>query len=391
MLVVHNRYREFGGEDVVCEQETRLLREHGDEVIEYRRSNAEIGPGWRGNLEFSAKLLWSRSAAADIAQIIDREQPDVAHFHNTFGIISPSGYYACNRARVPVVQTVHNYRLLCPRGDLFRQSRSCQDCVGSTIQWPAILHRCYHKSTMETAAVVAMTLTHRLLQTYHNKVDLFIAVSECVRGKMIEAGFHSDKILVKPNFVFPDPGVGINSSQGFALFVGRLSEEKRVLDLLDAWQDLTELDLVIVGDGPCAQELRDAIGSRKLRQVKVLGFRSRREVFDIMKRATVLIFPSHSFEAFGLTVVEAFACGLPVIAARAGAVSEIIEDGKTGVFYTSGRCEELKEKVRWAVQHPTQLKEIAKRARVKYSESYTADANYPQLKRAYLQAIEGAA
>jgi glycosyltransferase involved in cell wall biosynthesis len=390
ILSLHNAYRQRGGEDVVVEQEVQLLREHGHEVIEYRRSNEELGDDLVSKFRFGQGALWSRKAALEIEAIIYRSRPDVAHFHNTFPLISPSGYWICKRLGLPVVQTVHNYRMICVRGDYFRDGHICEDCLRWKTPLPAMVHRCYRGSMPQTMAAAGTLAVHRLLGTWTKLVDVFVALSAFCEMKLIEAGIPPDKIFVKPNFVHPDPGPRGDVPTDYALFAGRFSPEKRVLTLVGAWEKIDRISLLIVGDGPCKEDLGRIIGRGSFSNVRMVGPARRKELLELMKRATFLLVPSEWYETFGMVIVEAFACGVPVLASRLGAMAELIEDRKTGLLFSPGSVDEIRGTVEWALDHPQELRQIAANARKIFEAKYTAEINYPMMIRAYERALHSA-
>src|SRR5204862_7688725 len=249
ILIAHNSYQEPGGEDVVFEQETALLRNRGHDVITYVRSNAEISTSSLiGKAGVLAATVWSSESHTQILELLQREQPDVLHVHNTFPLISPSVFEACNESGVPVVQTLHNYRLLCPQANLYRDGAACEECVTGSL-WSAVRHGCYRQSRIGTAAVATMLAYNRRRGTWTELVDSHIALTEFARTKLIEGALPDDKVTVKPNFVDPDPGVR-KEIGNYALFVGRLAKEKGLGTLLEAWQNLRcDLPLWVVGDG----------------------------------------------------------------------------------------------------------------------------------------------
>lgn len=387
VLSVHNYYRQSGGEDVVAQQESELLRERGNEVVEYRRSNCELGDDLRSKMLFAGRAFWSRKAEREIEAIILHARPDVAHFHNVFPQISLAGYKACKRHGVPVVQTVHNYRLICVRGDYFRHDRICQDCLNWKIPFPAILHRCYRGSLAQSAAAAGALAVHRMLRTWHKLVDVFVALTEFGKKKLIEAGFPAQKIVVKPNFVHPDPGIRENyDMRGYALFVGRLSPEKRVGKLIEAWSKIDDLPLVIVGSGPTEESVRQLASS--MGNVQLLKAQPRKKLLILMKGAKLLLVPSEWYETFGMVIIEAFANGIPVFASRLGAMEELIQDGQTGRLFTPGSIEEIRQCMAWASHHPEELARMGLNARDVFQQRYTADANYPLMMKVYSKAIQ---
>jgi glycosyltransferase involved in cell wall biosynthesis len=231
-----------------------------------------------------------------------------------------------------------------------------------------------------------MLTLHRWRKTWLDQVDLYIALTEFGRAKYIEAGLPEDKIMVKPNFVSPDPGRREGAGE-YALFVGRLSLEKGVRNLLRAWQNLRTVPLKIVGSGPLDGEVRSFIAAHQLDRVSVLGQRDHAEIFSLMKNARLFIFPSEWYEAFGCVVIEAFACGVPVVAARLGAMAEIVDDGRTGLHFAPGDPNDLAEKVAWAWAHPQPLQNMGREARAEFEAKYTAKRNYEMLRNIYQTAI----
>ncbi|WP_242009941.1 glycosyltransferase family 4 protein [Rhodothermus marinus] len=355
----------------------------GHEVIPFVEDNARLNGV--NPLRAAVNAVWSRESQERIRQFIRERKPDVAHFHNTFLMISPAAYYACKEEGMPVVQTLHNYRLICPGALLMREGRVCEECVGRAVPWPGVLHGCWRGSRLQTSVVAAMLTLHRAMKTWTEQVDCYIALTEFARRKFIEGGLPAEKIVVKPNFVDPDPGMGKHEGN-FALFVGRLSPEKGVRTILQAWRLLEGVPLKVVGDGPLRAEIEAFVRREGLEQVEVLGRRPREEVFRLMQEARVLVFPSEWYEGFPMTIAEAFACGLPVIASRLGAIAEIVEEGRTGLLFNPGSPEDLAAKVEWAWAHPRELAEMGREARREYEQKYTAEKNYEMLMAIYERA-----
>ncbi len=309
-------------------------------------------------------------------------KPDLAHFHNTFPLISPSAYYALRRQHVPIVQTLSNFRLLCPGSMFLRDGKPCEECSGSGWFGPAIRHGCYRNSRAATVAVAGMLLAHRAIGTWQRRIDVYIALSEFARKKFVQGGLPEDRIVVKRNFIAPDPGAG-DCDGGYALFVGRLSEEKGVQTLADAWGRLPDVPLMVAGEGPL-----DSIAWP--RNARLLGQQSRARVMELMKSARVLIFPSICYENAPMAILEALACGLPVIASDLGSIPELAQDGRSGLLFRPGDAEDLTRQVRWAWEHPERLREMRAAARLEYLDKYTAEQNYKALIEVYEMAMENA-
>jgi glycosyltransferase involved in cell wall biosynthesis len=318
---------------------------------------------------------------------MERSRPEIAHFHNTFPLISPAAYHAATAAGVPVVQTLHNYRLLCANGLLFRDGHVCEDCLGKTIPWPGQLHACYRHSQAATAAVTTMLSVHRLLGTWTKSVTGYVALSEFSRRKFVEAGLPEQKIAVKPNFIGSDPGAGAGEG-GYALFVGRLSEEKGIRTMLAAWEEHgTTVPLKIVGEGPLGERVSET--AQRAGTVEWLGRRSKEEVQSLMRQASFLVFPSEWYENFPMVIVEAFATGLPVLASELGSAGELVVGGRTGLHFRPGDARDLVAKAESLHSRPGQLAPMRAAARQEYLAKYTAERNYEILAAIYQKAMKG--
>jgi glycosyltransferase involved in cell wall biosynthesis len=380
VLLCHAYYTQRGGEDRSFEEERELLTAHGHRVIEYLRQNDELTR--MNGLRAATATLWNRRAAGEVAALIRHEQPDVVHCTNTFPLISPAVCHAAHRAGVAVVQALRNYRLLCAGAYLMRDGRPCEDCLGRTVPWSAVAHRCYRDSAAASMAVAAMQLLHRALGTWRNKVDAYFTLTEFARQKFIDAGFPAERVHVKYNCVHPDPGVG-RGDGNYAVMAGRLSPEKGVATLLDAWRRHADLPpLKILGDGPLAVNVQAAAASDP--RIEWLGERAAAEVHGTIAAAAVLLVPSVWYETFGRTIAEAYAAGTPVIASRLGAMVELVDEGVTGWLFEPGNVEDIAAKVRTAAALPTdQYLKFRHAARAAYERKFTPAQNYDRLMEIY--------
>lgn len=380
VLLVHNAYQQAGGEDSVVADEAALLRRKGHEVIELRRDNhAIVG---MGRLRLAANTVWSSDTYRDATDLLRECRPDVVHVHNTFALISPSLYWACDRVGVPVVQTLHNFRLACPQAMLLREGKICESCLGGTL-WPALRHGCYHDSRVQTAVVVAMLGVHRALGTYREKVSRYIALNEFCRAKFVQSGLPAHRIAVKPNFADVAPDASPGPRSGF-LYVGRLSPEKGIDVLGQAWSGDAGARLRVAGTGPRS----DAIDTLAAREgVEMLGALTPAQVQREMRSALALVLPSICYENGPRTLVEAYGAGLPVIASRLGALADLVEPGITGLLYEPGDAQGLAGAIRWAADHPHRMSAMGANARARFEALYTPDINYLQLAAIYRSAI----
>jgi glycosyltransferase involved in cell wall biosynthesis len=377
VLLLHNYYQQAGGEDSVVQQEKLLLESKGHVVDLLTENNSSIS-GFKSKVATGFRTIYSTRSRARVKAEIAKFNPDVVHIHNLFPQFSPSVYYACKKARVPVVQTLHNFRLICPNAILFREGRPCEQCIGHFIPWPGIANACYRNSRSGTAAVAVMLATHRVLRTWNTCVDAYITLSEFARRKFVAGGLPSDRLFVKPNCLTPDPGARKNSS-GFALFVGRLSAEKGLSALLTAWQQLQDRKLKIVGDGP----LRGAVEEMRGSNVEFLGSKSSADVLELIGAAAFLVMPSECYENFPRVIVEAFSRGVPVLASRIGSAQELIRDGCTGIFFRPSDPNDLATKAEWLFSHSVDLERMSQGARSEFLAKYTGDQNYDRLMQIY--------
>jgi glycosyltransferase involved in cell wall biosynthesis len=387
ILSVHNSYQLPGGEDQVFAQEADLLRTHGHQVLLYQASNDQVTG--KNPLVLLGNTIWNHQIHRELRARMQRERPDIMHVHNTFPVISPAAYYAANEEGIPVVQTLHNFRMLCPSATLFRDGHVCEDCVGKKVPWPGVVHSCYRGSRMATAAGAAMLAVHNYKRTWSKTVSAYVALTGFARDKFIEGGFPAEKIFVKPNYLQADPGLG-EGRGNFALFVGRLTPEKGISTLLEAWRQIgAELPLQIAGDGPIASEVEEA--SEEMDSVTWLKWLPRAEILQRMKDASVLVLPSTWYEGFPMILAEAFAVGLPVIASDLGSMSSIVEHQRTGLHFEAGSASALVDAVRWWIAHPGEAARMRAQARVTYQAKYTASVNYAELMKIYELVLNRAA
>lgn len=380
VVMVHNFYQQAGGEDQVFRAESDLLLSHGHDLVQFTVDNRSINT--MGRLQLAVGAVWNRDIYHKLRELFRRERPDVVHFHNTSPLVSPSGYYAARAEGIGVVQTLHNFRMVCPSGPLFRDGHLCEECLGKFVPWPGIVHACYRKSRAATAVRTAMLTLHKPVGTWSRIVGRYIALSEFSRQKFIAGGLPPEKILVKPNFLASNPGVGAHLG-GYALFVGRLSPEKGVETIVDAWKAIEGLlPLKIVGGGPLEAQLRLRAGAAS--RVDFLGGQTASRVRELMRDAEVLIVPSRCYEGgLPLVVLEAFSVGLPVIASDLGNLSAGIEHQRTGLLFRPGDPADLGRVLAWAGSRPEEMALIGGRGRREYEERYTAGTNYRLLMEIY--------
>lgn len=379
ILLVHNQYQQPGGEDTIFNTEASLLESYGHQVIRYISHNDRIKE--MNSLALAKATLWNDRVYQELRALIKSSKPQIAHFHNTFPLISPAAYYAAKHEGVPVVQTLHNFRLLCANGLFFREGRVCEDCLKQNTPIPGIINSCYRQSSKASAAAVIMVKFHALLGTWRTTVDIFISYSHFAHKKFIEGGIPAHKIAFKTNFLYPVPEPGTGTG-GYALFVGRLAPEKGTQTLLSAWQKLGDkIPLKILGDGPLAPQV-DAV-AQNTSGIEWLGRKPLSEVYELMGEAAFLIISSEWYETFGRVGIEALAKGTPLVVSKIGALAELVIPYKNGLTFKPGDVEDLVTQVQWLLDHPQELKQMRNLARADFETKYTASDNYNRLKEIY--------
>ena len=393
VLVVHNRYRRRGGEDSVFENECAMLEAAGVSVARFEVSNDEIPAGWR-SFALLFTTVWNRKSARAIRDAIRREKPDVAHFHNIFPIISPAAYWACAAEGVPVVQTIHNFRLCCLNAYLLRDAKVCELCLGKN-PWRGVVRKCYRDSFAQSFAVWAMLTVHRALGTFRKKVSVYVALTRFGSRKLAEAGLPAEKIVVKGNAVrpHPAPSPAPNSAPPPAptvLYAGRLSPEKSPGILVEAWR-LCHGNLppgskcVFIGDGPERESSEKS--AEGLPGVEFTGILPPAQVAERMRQATVLVSPSVCYEMFPMALSEAAAAGLPVIASDLGAFAALVKDGETGFLFPPGDAVALSGTLTRLLASPAALRAAGENARL----AFLAGESVPERNLARLLEIYGKA
>ena len=380
VLQVHTRYRQAGGEDEVVAAEKRLLEDAGVEVRQVIFDNADLreSESLGGDLRLAASAIWSRSAERRVRAAIRAHRPQVMHVHNTFTAASPSVYAAAEMVSVPVVQTLHNYRPICPAATAFRDGHPCTDCVGRSVPWPAVAHACIRESRAQSLVVAATITINRARGTYRRGIAAYLALTEFQRQLMVNGGLPAARIRVVPNFLEPDPGPGSDSRAGI-LFVGRLATEKGVSVLFEAASRVPGT-VSIVGEGPLVNGARqaDAVG-----HVTYLGPLAPASVVESLRRTIALVVPSIWFEGFPLVVLEAFATGTPVIASRIGSLQELVEDGVTGLLVDPNSASDLSDRMQWATDHPGEMGAMGFNAREAYEARFGGPTHLAALLETY--------
>lgn len=383
ILQVHNFYQIPGGEDVVVRNEKRLLEEHGHKVYTYYRSNAELKEGGRlGKLCVPFTAIYSFKTVREVKKLIKEYQIDIVHVHNTLTMVSPSVFYAAFRCHVPIVQTLHNFRMLCPAGSFFRDNVICEECVRGGLKC-AVKHKCYRNSKLQSFVSAAVLKVHRVLGTYR-KVN-FICLTEFNRNKLLALGDIVDakKIFIKPNFTFAE-GIepsNVPEQEEYYLFAGRVEALKGVDIAIKAFEQIPDRKLYIAGTGPMMDEMQAYVKEHNIQNVKFLGYLQKEDMTEKFYHAKAVIMTSQCYEAFAMTIAEAYSYGVPVIAGRVGNMEGMVQEGVTGVKFTYNSSSDLAEKVKeFEKLDRVTLKE---NAREFYQERLRPEDNYQKLMEIY--------
>lgn len=379
ILQIHNEYIYQGGEDSVVENEKNLLVKNNCEVIQLIRKNSfEIN-----NIFNQIKVAWNAIHSTKSKHIvfdkIKEIKPDIVHIHNTFPLWSFSIIDACYEMKIPIVMTLHNFRLICANGVFYRANKVCEICIKNS-PFNATKHACYKGSRIKSIPVSLMINKYKKGLSLINKVNTFIVLTEFSKKKFLEANFPENKIKVKPNFIPIKNG----NYKGFIkkgfIYTSRLSEEKGLIDLIKAHKKFN-FDLTVCGDGPLKKLLL------KNQNIKYLGQLKKNELYENLAKSKYLIFPSKWYETFGNSLIEAFALETIVIAPNLGSIPSIIKHEHNGILYNPNDIEDLVSKIKWVLSNENKCEEIKKNAKKDFDEKYTQDLNYKMLKNIYERAI----
>ena len=384
VLFLHNRYRYRGGEDTAVDAELRLLQEHGIGVEIFQRDNRDLDT--RESVKLIWRTMWNRQVYRQVQDHIASFRPDLVHLHNWFPQLSPAAVVAARRCGVPVVATLHNYRLLCANGLLFRDGQVCEACLGTALPWPAVRYQCYRNSRMATVVAAGALAYHQRRETWTDSIAAFIALTEFARRKFIVAGLPAEKIHVRANCVDVPAGVRPRRRGRYFLFAGRLSPEKGITTLLRAF-DRFRSELRIVGDGPDAGRVRAWCADRPW--IRYLGEKPRQQVVELMQGARALIVPSHCYEGgIPMVLVEAMALAVPVVASRTGGLGEAVTCGENGLLFDPGDDGQLQRHCRRLLDEPALGQRLGEGARAVFHRRYHRERVFQQLIAVYQSVLD---
>lgn len=398
ILLVHNKYLLAGGEDTVFNEEYNMLSKKNHIVSKLEVSNEIIDvSNFFSKIKLFFNVLWNKESNKLIEKKIKEFKPDIVHIHNTFPLLSPSIYWKINKMKIPIVQTVHNFRMGCSNGLLLKNNKPCELCInGSSIN--AIENKCYKDSYLMTSNVVLMQKMHSVMGTYKKKIDRYIVLTDFSKEFLIKMNIDQKKISIKPNFVSENPFSNQNnifSKSDFKkdkthsfVFVGRISTEKGIDFLLQNFSDIDQKDinLIIIGDGPLKSDLEKKFLDDS--RIKWLGRLEKKEILDVVSKCTALILPSSFYETFGMTIIEAFSVGTPVIATNHGSLPYVVENHNDGLLFEFSNGNDLKEKIVLLSQNHHMRNKLSKNAINNFKRKYSEEVNYKELISIYKQVIK---
>jgi glycosyltransferase involved in cell wall biosynthesis len=386
VLVIHNHYQQPGGEQAAVQNQVGLLEQHGHQVVTWFQNNDVIAQfGLLDRARFFPHAVFSARVYQQTLDLARRERPDVAHVHNVFPLLSPAVYWALKAAAVPIVQTIHNFRLLCPNGLFYTRGHICELCKhGNTTH--AVRLRCYRNSYALSALYALSVGLHRALGTFA-RIERFVVLTRFAADKLVEGGVvEPERISVLGNFLpepLPAPG---QTRKPWVVFIGRLSPEKGVETLIEAARWVPELQFKILGDGPDRTRLeRQAHGLANVEFVGHVGAAK----WDWLRQAVAVVVPSLCYEQFPYAVLEAMAAGTAVVASRQGGLCELVEEGVSGLLFEPGRSEDLADKLRSCLD-ARRGAEFGRAGRLALERRWTASRHHDGLIEICRQAINAA-
>jgi len=398
ILIINKFYYLFGGTERYLFNLTDVLESMGHAVIpfamqhernretpyaQYFVSKADLSHDRKKTLWNEAKtagrIIYSFEAQRKLASLINDTKPDIAHVRNVYHQLSPSVLWTLKKFGIPAVLTIADYKIICPAYGAFTHGKPCLECRGKLF-YKAVQKRCSRGSIAESTLLALESTLHQLiLDTYRKNVDIFISPSEFVRQKMIAAGLPESRIIHLPHFCDSSKFIPEYDSGNYIVFFGRIDHRKGLQTLLTSMQQFKSLNLLILGEGPEKTNLEHYVRTNNILNVTFLGHKAEEELTSIIKRAKFCVLPSESYETFGHTILESFACGKPVIASRIGAIPELINDGENGYLFEPGNADDLVAKINLLISNHKQVLEMGKCARVTVEEKYKPEDHYQKL------------
>ena len=386
ILQVMNFYQNTSGEDIYFSSLAELLRKYGNEVYTYTKNSKEISEGLCGKFQVGIGMFFNKKVIDEFSELLDKFKPDIAHFHNLYPLITPIAYEICKKKGVPIIQTIHNYRFMCPKGILFRNGKICELCVGKKFPYLLLLYGCYHRSYLASIAYSSSVYYYQLKNAF-DKIDKFIFLTDFTRNYYIKhLNFVESKTTVIPYF-FDNPPLNKEKLRkgNYFLYIGRLVEEKGIISLLKLFSAIPKLKLVIIGDGPLKREVLEY---RQYKNISIKDYLPREEALVYIKKALFTIFPSLWYDALPLSMIESYALGTPVLAPKFGPFLELVKERETGLFFKYDDLEDLRAKLILINQKKGLISKMSIYARKEYESKYLPERHYSSLMKVYHSVIK---
>lgn len=380
IIQIHNKYIYEGGEDAVVKNENILLKKNNHEVFQLIKNNKHEITNKFEMIKTGINLNYSKKSNQIVLNYLRNIKPDIVHIHNTFPLWTFSIIDACNEINIPIVMTLHNYRLICAKGTFYRKNKICEICSKSS-SFNAVKYKCYQQSIIKSFAVSLMIRKYNKGLSLINKINKFIVLTEFSKKKFLDNKFPSNKIAVKPNFIINKYDKFIATNKKGFIFASRLTEEKGIIDLIKVHKKI-DFELTVCGDGPLKKYLTNQ------HSINYLGHLDKDKLYDIIGKSKFLIFPSKWYEGFPIILLEAFALETVVIAPNLGSMSSIVDNKFNGLLYDPNNIEDLINKIKWALSNEEKCNQIKNNAKKEFNEKYTEEVNYNILKKIYEDAIE---
>ncbi len=373
ILLSHNHHQYYGGAETYVEQLLQLLEKNGHTVYTYTKDSKSIQSIW-DKIKTGFGLFWNSEINKELTEFIKKFKPDIAYFCNIYPLIGATAYTTCHNNKIPIIQAVHDYRFMCPKGLLFRNSKICELCVKKTFAYSAIQYNCYHNSKLASLFFAGANYWHRLINSYR-LIDRFLFPTEFIRDyhvKNLLIPIQKTKVITSFSMDFKKRKTRDNNqtNNNFFLFVGRLSEEKGIIPLFDLFLSMPKFKLIIIGDGPLKNTL---LKRNKSKNIMIKGHLPKEAVHTYMKKALFTIIPSVCWDILPNVLIESFSCGTPVMVPEFGSFPAMVDNDKTGVFYKSGDYMDLRQKIEYYAGKPTLVKKMGINAQESYRERFTQE------------------
>jgi len=381
ILLVFNFYEYTGGEDIYFLSLAKLLKREGHQVYTYTKNSKDINSNLLAKADMAIGMFYNRQVVRELSQVIEIFKPDVVHFHNIYPLITPIAYQVCKKYDIPIVQTIHNYKLICPKGSLFRNHNICEICINKKFSYPAIYYGCYHNSYLASLIFSSSFLNHRLRKSFDH-VNTLIFPTKFTRDYYLHnLSIPDARIEVIPYFTTVESLKSkYSQKKDYFLYVGRFFEEKGILPLLELFSSVPFLKLVVIGEGPLESAV---LKFNKYKNILIQRYLSQDKIFNYMRKALFTIIPSLWYEVLPMVLIESFANGTAVIAPRFGSFKELMKDEKTGIFFENNNFKQLKSKIMNIIRNKTLIKQMGVSAREEYKKKYTVETHYANIMRVY--------